>query len=134
MSKRLAKSPHSISRATPIHSDCCRLPTTGALVTKRANHVPISFDNKQAQDSQRHMSCKKKEDCSTEVHGDGGLKPVKLAASSRPESCASLKNTPGTVPVRRSLLALVKTNQNVVRDQLSPQILALVPLILAHNG
>ena len=47
---------------------------------------------------------------------------MKLAASSRPESCASLKNTPGTMPVHRSLLALVKTKQNVVRDQLSPQI------------
>ena len=34
----------SMPRATPIDSDCCRLPTTALLATKRTNHAPISFD------------------------------------------------------------------------------------------
>ena len=55
-------------------------------------------------------SCRNMETCSTEVHGGGGLELAKVACepvSSRPKPCASLKNAPEILPVRRSLLALV---------------------------
>ena len=70
------------------------------------------------------MSCRNKENCSSVAHGGGGLELVKLvreAASSRRKPCASLKNAPGILPVRRSLLALVGRKQTVVRDSLLPQ-------------
>ena len=70
-----------------------------------------------------HASCKNKENCGTEVQGDRGLelvKPTREPASGHPHPRASLKNAPGILPVRRSLLALVGRKQTVVRNQLSP--------------
>ena len=48
------------------------------------------------------------------------MKPAREPASSRPKPCASLKNAPRILPVRRSLLALVARKQTV--------------LVLAHRG
>ena len=46
--KRFIKPPYSISRATSIDSECCRLPTTSVLSKKpeklRKNYAPTSFD------------------------------------------------------------------------------------------
>ena len=124
MSKRFIKPPYSISRETSIDSDCCRLyPRPAFSAKRRTNHAPISFD-KQAQVSQGHTSCRKKESWNTEVHGGGGVelvKPAREPASSLPKPCASLKNAPPILPVRCSLLALVGRKQTVVRDQLFPQ-------------
>ena len=57
ISKRFIKPPYSISRATSIDSECCRLPTTNVLSKKteklRKNYAPTSFDQ-QVQDSQGH--------------------------------------------------------------------------------
>ena len=57
ISKRSIKPPYSISRATSIDSECCRLPTTNVLSNKpekiRKNYAPTSFDQ-QVQDSQGH--------------------------------------------------------------------------------
>ena len=48
ISKRFIKPPYSISRATSIDSECCRLPTTNVLSKKpeklRKNYAPTSFD------------------------------------------------------------------------------------------
>ena len=46
---------------------------------KRTDHAPVNFD-KQAQVSQGYTSCRNKKNCSTEVHGGGGIEPVKPAA------------------------------------------------------
>ena len=109
MSKRFIKPPYSASRATPIDSYCCRLPTASALMNrpkflKAARHAEI-----------RKIVIPRS-------IGGGGLEPVKLArepASSLQKPCASLENVPEIYPVRRYLLALRK--QTMVRDQLSPQ-------------
>ena len=57
ISKRFIKPPYSISRATSIDSECCRLPTTSVLSKKpeklRKNYASTSFDQ-QVQDSQGH--------------------------------------------------------------------------------
>ena len=61
--------------------------------------------------------------CTTEVNGGEGLKLVKLAnnsASSCRKPCASLKNTPRILAVRRSL-SLIRKKHAAARDQLSPQ-------------
>ena len=84
------------------------------------NPTTISFDQ-QAQISQGRTSCRNMGNCSTEVHGGGGLELAKLAresVSSRPKPCASLENAPRILPVCRSLLALKNL---VIRDQFSPQ-------------
>ena len=51
ISKRFIKPPCSISRATSIDSECCRLPTTSVSAKKRKNYAPTSF-NQQVQVSQ----------------------------------------------------------------------------------
>ena len=53
ISKRLIKPPYSISRATSIDSECCRLPTTSVLSKKTEKYAPTSFDQ-QVQVSQGH--------------------------------------------------------------------------------
>ena len=93
MSKQVIKPPCSISRATPIDSDCCRLPT-GSILSNKADELPISFDG-QTQVSQGHTPCRNKENCNTEVHVGGDLefvKPAREPASSRPKPCSFLKN------------------------------------------
>ena len=49
------------------------------------------------------------------------MKPAREPASTRPKPCASLKNAPGIMPFRHSLLTLVGRKQTLVRDQVSPQ-------------
>ena len=91
--------------------------------TKRTNHAPISFDQ-QSQVFQGNMACRNMLNYNTEVHGGGGLELAKATrepTSNRPKPCASLKNTPHTLPVRLSLFALVGRKQTVARDQLPPQ-------------
>ena len=64
-----------------------------------------------------HTLCRNKEHLNTELHGSGGLELVKAArepASSHPKTCASLKNTPRILPVRRFLLIHVGRKQTVV--------------------
>ena len=53
ISKRFIKPPYSISRATSIDSECCRLPTTSVLSKKSGKYAPTSFDQ-QVQVSQGH--------------------------------------------------------------------------------
>ena len=94
-------------------------------VTKRTNHAPISFD--QAQVSQGHTSCRSKENRNTEVHGGGGLelmKPARELASSRPKPCASLKNAPGILPIRR----------RGQRSAFPSETSRFAPLVLAQKG
>ena len=58
-SKRFVKPPYSISRATSIDSDCCRLVHTASVLrTKGTNYALISFDQ-QPQVSQDHIIQKK---------------------------------------------------------------------------
>ena len=49
ISKRFIKPPYSISRATSMDSECCRLPTTNVLSKNteklRNNYAPTSFDH-----------------------------------------------------------------------------------------
>ena len=135
MSKRLITPLHSISRATPIDSECYRLPMASALINKAGN-APTRFDQ-QAQVFQGYIMHKQRT-CNTKVYDDGGLKVVKSAsepASGRPKPCASLKNVPGILPAQCFLLALLAgRKQIVVRDQLSLQkILGFVPVILAYK-
>ena len=92
-------------------------PRPAFSATKRINHA-----DQQAQVSQGDTSCRNMVNCNTEVHGGGGLelaKPAREPASSCPKPCASLKKAPENFPARRSLLALVKRKQTVVRDRLS---------------
>ena len=136
MIKRFIKPHHFIhiyiSRASPIESGCCRLPTTSAFNSKRTNHTPITFDQ-QAQVSQGHTSCRNKENRNTEVHDGGDLEPVKLAcdrASSRPKPCASLENFRRILSVRRALFAFVGRKQTMVKDHIYPQ----KPLVRAFGS
>ena len=46
MSKQFIKHPYSISRATPIDSDCCRLPTASVLGNKTDTYIYIYIINK----------------------------------------------------------------------------------------
>ena len=59
ISKRFIKSPYSISRATSIDSECCRLPTTSVLGKKTEKLPSTSFDQ-QVQVSQGHTSYRNK--------------------------------------------------------------------------
>ena len=59
ISKRFIKPPYSISRATSIDSECCRLPTTSVLSKNRGNYAPTSFEQ-QVQVSQGHTLYKNK--------------------------------------------------------------------------
>ena len=54
--KTVIKPPYSISRATSIDSECCRLPTTSVLSKKTEKYAPTSFDQ-QVQVSQGHTFC-----------------------------------------------------------------------------
>ena len=49
------------------------------------------------------------------------MRPAREPASSRLEPYISLKSAPRILPVRHSLLALVRRKQTVVRDQFFPQ-------------
>ena len=103
--KTVVKPPYSISRATSIDSECCRLPTTSVLSKKteklRKNYAPTSFDQ-QVQDSQGHTLYRNKKKRNTEVHGGSrGLElvePASKPASSRPKPCASLKKPHESCP------------------------------------
>ena len=89
ISKQFIKPPYSISRATSIDSECCRLPTTRVLSKKTENYAPTSFDQ-QVQVSQGHTLYRNEKKLTTEVHGGGGLelvKPAREPASSRPKLC-----------------------------------------------
>ena len=137
--KRLINPPYSISRATPIGSDCCCLPTASALNNKtdESRSNPVSIIKFKFLKATRHecvissgyrlenrQKCRSTGNCNTEVHGAGGLEPVKLprdSTSSRPKPCASRTNAPDFSPVRHSLLAPAGKKQTVVRDQLIPQ-------------
>ena len=80
-------------------------PRPAFSAAKWINHAQPSFDG-QAHVFQDHTSCRNRENCDTEVDAVEGLELVKPAhkpASSRPKHCASLKNAPGTLPVRRSM-------------------------------
>ena len=87
MSKRFIKPPYSMSRATSIDLDCCRLPAASVL----SNKADVLYSNQidqQAKVSQGHTSCRSEDNRNTEVHGGGGLELVKLArepASRRPK-------------------------------------------------
>ena len=81
---------------------------------KRTNHAPISCEDQTQVSQDRTSSCRNKENCHIEVHGGEGLelvKPAREPAFSRSKSCASLKNAPGILSVRRSLLALIGRNR-----------------------
>ena len=86
-----------------------------------------------------HTSCGNKEKCDTAVHGGGSLKLVKLTrepSSIHPKTCASLKNSSRTLPVRRSLLILVGRKQTgwCQRSTFPSEPSRFAPLILAHRG
>ena len=49
------------------------------------------------------------------------MKPGREPASSRPKPCESLTNAPRSLPVRRSLMALVRRKQTLARGQFSPR-------------
>ena len=91
--KRFIKPPYSISRATSIYSECCRLPTTSVL-SKKNGKITLQV-------SQGHTLYRNKKNRNTEVHGGGGLelvKPAREPASSRPKPCASLKKPHESCP------------------------------------
>ena len=94
-------------------------PRPAFSATKRTNHAPNSFDQ-QAQVSQGYLSITRHAEMRKIVISS---KPAREPASSRPKPCASKKNAPTNriLPVCRSLLALVRKKQTVVRDELSPQ-------------
>ena len=97
ISKRPIKPPYSISRATSIDSDCCRLPTISSLSNKddklRSNH----FDQ-QVQVSQGHTWYKNKENLNTEVHAGGARASIQPS-----KALCTLEKAPRVLPVRRSL-------------------------------
>ena len=122
ISKRFIKPPYSISRATSIDSECCRLPTTSVLSKKPEKYAPTSFDL-QVQVSQGHTLYRNKKKWNTEIHGGGGLELVKSArepAPSRPKPCASLKKPHESCPFAAPC-GLVGRKMTVVRHQLFPQ-------------
>ena len=55
ISERLIKPPYSISRAAPIDSDCCRLPTTSVLSNKADKLRSKQLFDQQVQVSQGHL-------------------------------------------------------------------------------
>ena len=90
--------PYSISRVTPIHKNCCHLPTASAHSNKigqiTLQSVLIIKPEFITATSRRaeNKSC----GTGTEVHGGESLELVKLTrepASSRPNPCTFLKNT-----------------------------------------
>ena len=114
MSKRFTKSPYSILRATPIDSDCCRLPTASVLSTK-ADKSRFNQFYQQApmflKDSHYAEMRKNEIPRSMVVEAFEVVKPAREPASNCPKPYASLKNSPRILPVRRSLLALVGRNR-----------------------
>ena len=137
MPERSIKSPYSISKATSINSDCCRLPMASVLSSKADKSPPISFDQ-QTQVYQGHASCRNKENKNAEVHGGGGLelvKPARKPASSRPKSlCIREKMSHESClfvapcwPSRRKKQTVVKCRSFYFDTS------RFAPLILAHR-
>ena len=124
--KTVIKPFYSISSATSINSDCCRLPTASAPSIKASNHAPSVLIKKKSA-FLSPPSCKKKEGkVLTQDHGDGGLevmKPAREQASARPDPCASS-------PEKGSLSALVGRKNIVVINQFFPQKLTVSSLII----
>ena len=129
VSKRFIKPPCSISRATPIDWDFCRLPTAGALSNK-ADLKSVLFNKPKF--LKTRTSCRNKENCSTEVHGSEDLELVKLArepASSRPKPYISLlARSPLLVGSRRK-----KTDRGQ-RPAFPVETRRSVPLIFERKG
>ena len=135
ISKQSIKPPYSISRATSIDSECCRLPTTSVLSKKTKNYVPTSSDQ-QVQIPQGHTSYRNKTKWNTEVHGGGGLelvKPARKPASSRPKPCASLKK-PHDCPFAAPCGSRRKKKNRGQTSGFPSETSRLAPLILAHRG
>ena len=121
MSKRFIKSPYSISRATSIDSDCCRLTTASDLRNKADKSPSNQFWSTSPSffKATRHAEIRKFEIPTSMVVE--ALSWRSWRASERPEKpCVSLTNALRILPVRRFLLALVGRKQTVVRDQDSP--------------
>ena len=108
---------NSISRAVPIDSNC-RLPTAIALSSKANESDP------KAKVSQGHVMQKIRKvviprSMAVETLSRWSWRASQHPAVQSPE--VSLKNVPRILPVRRSLLALVRKKKTVVRDQLFPR-------------
>ena len=135
ISKRFIKPPYSISRATSIDSECCRLPTTSVL-SKIQICAPTSFDQ-QVQVSQGHTMYKNKKKRNTEVHGGGGLelvKPAREPASSHPKPCASLKKPCESCTFTAPCGPRRKKNDRGQTSAFSSETSRFKPVILAHRG
>ena len=101
MSKRSIKPPYSISRATSIDSDCCRLPTANVLTNEADKSCSNQFWSTSPSFSRPHVMHRNKKNCNTVVHGGGGLelvKPAREPAFSRPKHCVSLKKPHESCP------------------------------------
>ena len=139
ISKWFIKPPHSISRATSIDSDCCRLPTTSVLSNKIGNTVLRSnqfLSTSQVQVSQGHTSYRNKENWNTEVHGGGGLelvKPAREPASSRPKPCAPLKKPHESCPFAASCGPHRKKQDGLMQLQVLTAAQLLLLLLLLSN-
>ena len=138
ISKRFIKPPYSISRATSIDLECCRLPTTSVLSKKkRKNYAPTSFDQ-QVQVFQGHTSVyRNKKKINTEVHGGGGLalvKPTREPASRRPKPCASLKTPHESCPFVAPCGPRRKKNYRGQISAFPLETSRFKPVILAHRG
>ena len=100
-------------------------PTHGQRSQQQSGQITLqsaSINKPKFRKATRHAEAR--ENCNTEVHGDGGLKLVKPArepAFSRAKPGASLKNAPDILSVPRSLLAHVGRRKIVVRGQFFPQ-------------
>ena len=120
--KTVIKPPYSMSRATSIDSNCCRLPTTSVLSNKAANHAPISFD----QQDQFLKATHRTENREIEIPRSMVVRPRADEAGTRADIQPSKalcipEKALRTLTVRRSLLALIGRKQIVVKHQLFSQ-------------
>ena len=111
MLKRLFKPPYSISRQQPrwTWDGYYRPHTASALSIKAHKSLSIQFRSR-SPSSQGPTSCRNKECLSTEVHGRGGLEPLKLAREPASNSVQCHVHS-RILTIRRSLLALVGRNK-----------------------
>ena len=133
VSKRFIRPPYSISRATSIDSECCRLPTTSVL-SKKTEKLRSNLNMSKFLKATHCTEVRKPEvSRSMVVKALKLVKPARKPASSRPKPCASLKNPHESCPFAALCSPRRKKNDRGQTSAFPSETSRFKPVILAHR-